>query len=54
LIATRKIKSTILEAVGETAKGLHAAGMMERVTLLEFTVCVCRRSSHCRGQDEED
>ena len=29
----RKTKSAILEAVHETAKGLHAAGVMEQVTL---------------------
>ena len=32
----RKTKSTILEAVHVTAKGLHAAGSMDRVTLREF------------------
>jgi putative transcriptional regulator len=32
----RKTKSTILEAVHETAKGLHKAGVMDRVTLREF------------------
>ena len=32
----RKTKSAILEAVHETAKGLHAAGVMEQVTLREF------------------
>src|ERR1700693_1807435 len=32
----RKNKSAILEAVHETAKGLHAAGVMEQVTLREF------------------
>lgn len=32
----RKTKSAILEAVHETAKGLHAAGVMDRVTLREF------------------
>lgn len=32
----RKTKSAILEAVRETAKGLHAAGVMDRVTLREF------------------
>jgi putative transcriptional regulator len=32
----RKKKSTILEAVHETAKGLHQAGVMDRVTLREF------------------
>ena len=29
-------KSAILEAVRETAKGLHAAGVMDQVTLREF------------------
>ena len=32
----RKTKSAILEAVHETAKGLHAAGVMNQVTLREF------------------
>ncbi len=32
----RKTKSAILEAVRETAKGLHAAGVMNQVTLREF------------------
>lgn len=32
----RKTKSPILEAVYETAKGLHKAGVMDRVTLREF------------------
>jgi putative transcriptional regulator len=32
----RKKKSAILEAVHETATGLHAAGVMDRVTLREF------------------
>lgn len=32
----RKPKSAILEAVHRTAKGLHAAGAMDRVTLREF------------------
>lgn len=32
----RKMKSPILEAVHETAKGLHKAGVMDRVTLREF------------------
>jgi putative transcriptional regulator len=32
----RKTKSAILEAVRETAKGLHAAGVMDQVTLREF------------------
>lgn len=32
----RKKKSPILEAVHETAKGLHKAGVMDRVTLREF------------------
>ncbi len=34
--AMRKTKSAILEAVQETTKGLHAAGVMEQVTLREF------------------
>ena len=32
----RKTKSAILEAVHETAKGLHSAGVMDQVTLREF------------------
>ena len=32
----RKTKSTILEAVHETAKGLHKVGVLDQVTLREF------------------
>ncbi len=32
----RKTKSAILEAVHQTAKGLHKAGVMDQVTLREF------------------
>jgi len=32
----RKTKSTILEAVHETATGLYKAGVMDQVTLREF------------------
>jgi len=32
----RKTKSSILEAVHETAKSLHKAGVMDQVTLREF------------------
>ena len=32
----RKTKSTILEAVHGTAKGLHEAGVMDQVTMREF------------------
>ena len=32
----RKNKSAILDAVHETARGLHAAGVMDQVTLREF------------------
>ncbi len=32
----RKTKSAILQAVHETASGLHAAGVMDQVTLREF------------------
>ncbi len=32
----RKTKSTILEAIHDTAKGLQKAGVMEQVTLREF------------------
>lgn len=36
----RTTKSKILEAVHETAKGLHTAGVMDQVTLREFD-CMC-------------
>jgi putative transcriptional regulator len=37
----RKTKSAILEAVLETAKGMHKAGVMDQVTLREFDrLCV--------------
>ncbi|MDP3511701.1 MAG: DNA-binding protein [Sulfuritalea sp.] len=32
----RKTKSNILEAVHDTAKGLHKAGVMDMMTLREF------------------
>ena len=32
----RKTKSAILEAVHQTAKGLHKAGVMDQLTLREF------------------
>ncbi len=32
----RKTKSPILDAVHDTAKGLHKAGVMDQVTLREF------------------
>ncbi len=32
----KKTKSTILEAVHETAKGLHKAGVMDKMTIREF------------------
>jgi putative transcriptional regulator len=32
----RKTKSAILEAVHDTAKGLHKAGVMDQVTMREF------------------
>ncbi|MDO8312698.1 MAG: DNA-binding transcriptional regulator [Sideroxyarcus sp.] len=32
----RRTKSAILEAVRETAKGMHVAGVMDQVTLREF------------------
>jgi putative transcriptional regulator len=32
----RKTKSAILEAVHETAKGLHNAGVMDQITMREF------------------
>ncbi|HXC39545.1 MAG TPA: DNA-binding transcriptional regulator [Burkholderiales bacterium] len=37
----RKTKSKILDAVRQTAKGLHEAGVMDQVTLREFdTLCL--------------
>lgn len=37
----RKTKSAILEAVHDTAKGLHAAGVMDQITLREFdSLCI--------------
>lgn len=37
----RKTKSPILEAVLDTAKGLHEAGVMDQITLREFNqMCV--------------
>ena len=37
----RKTKSAILEAVHGTAKGLHAAGVMDQITLREFdSLCI--------------
>lgn len=37
----RKTKSPILQAVHDTAKGLHKAGVMDQVTLREFDqLCV--------------
>lgn len=37
----RKRKSAILEAVHETAKGLHKAGVMDQITLRDFDrLCV--------------
>lgn len=37
----RKTKSAILEAVHETAQGLHEAGVMDQITLREFDrLCV--------------
>lgn len=36
----RKKRSAILDAVHETAKGLHKAGVMDQVTLREFD-CLC-------------
>ena len=50
----RNTRSAILEAVHETVRGLHAAGVMEQVTLREFDrLCLplklrCRWSS-CQG-----
>ena len=38
----RKTKSAILEAVHETARGLHAAGAMDQVTLREFDLLCLR------------
>jgi len=36
----RKKKSPILEAVHETAKGLHDAGVMDQVTLGNLNECL--------------
>lgn len=37
----RKTKSPILEAVFETANGLHKAGVMDKITLREFNrICL--------------
>jgi putative transcriptional regulator len=37
----RKTKSPLLEAIHETAKGLHKAGVMDQITLREFDqLCV--------------
>jgi putative transcriptional regulator len=37
----RKTKSLILEAVFETASGLHKAGVMDKITLREFNrICL--------------
>ena len=44
----RKIKSAIREAVHETAKGLHAAGVMEHVTLREFDRLCLPLNLRCR------
>lgn len=41
----RKTKSTILDAVHDTANGLHAAGVMDQITLREFDrLCIARQS----------
>jgi putative transcriptional regulator len=39
----RKTKSAILKAVRETARGLHAAGVMGQVTLREFVLKPSRK-----------
>ena len=44
----RKIESAILEAVHGTAKGLHAAGAMEQVTLREFDRLCLPLNLRCR------
>lgn len=36
MIAMRKTKSAILEAVYDTTQGLHKAGVMDQITLREF------------------
>ena len=44
----RKTKSAIHEAVHETVKGLHAAGMMEQVTLRKFDRLCLPLNLRCR------
>ena len=45
----RKKKSKILEAVHETAKGLHAAGAIDQVTMRRFDrLCLPTRDWPCR------
>jgi putative transcriptional regulator len=39
----RKTKSAILEAVHDTAKGLHAAGVMDQITLREFDLSTVQK-----------
>lgn len=44
----RKTRSAILGAVHETAKGLHAAGGMEQVTLRKFDRLCLPLNLRCR------
>jgi putative transcriptional regulator len=39
----RKTKSAILEAVHDTARGLHAAGVMDQTTLREFDLSTVQK-----------
>jgi putative transcriptional regulator len=51
----RKTRSAILEAVHETAKGLHAAGALEQVTLREFDrLCWATKIRPAARQDQKD
>jgi DNA-binding transcriptional regulator YiaG len=43
----RKTKSPILDAVHDTAKGLHKAGVMDQVTLREFDQFCLPPVEHC-------
>jgi putative transcriptional regulator len=47
----RKTKSAILEAVHETAKGLHKAGVIDLVTLRELDRL--RLRTRCSGSPPE-
>jgi len=38
----RKTKSTILEAVYDTAKGLHKTGVLDKLRCVNSIDCACR------------